>query len=105
VNKEDPDTMDPATPDYYALSTIAQCAAALAALIGFFGLWRLERLQDRINTTNRSIDALDRDRTKLISSPLRADSRSHTYGEQLSRFDRHLRDSIPRYGRCGRSSW
>ncbi len=30
----------------YALSTIAQCAAALAALIGFFGLWRLDRLRD-----------------------------------------------------------
>jgi hypothetical protein len=32
---------------YYALSTIAQCAAALAALIGFFGLWRLDRLRDK----------------------------------------------------------
>jgi hypothetical protein len=31
---------------YYALSTIAQCAAALAALIGFLGLWRLDRLRD-----------------------------------------------------------
>jgi hypothetical protein len=30
----------------YALSTIAQCAAALAALIGFLGLWRLDRLRD-----------------------------------------------------------
>jgi hypothetical protein len=30
---------------YYALSTIAQCAAALAALIGFFGLWRLDFLR------------------------------------------------------------
>jgi hypothetical protein len=29
----------------YALSTIAQCAAALAALIGFLGLWRLDRLR------------------------------------------------------------
>jgi hypothetical protein len=27
-----------ATTLYYALSTIAQCAAALAALIGFLGL-------------------------------------------------------------------
>jgi hypothetical protein len=32
---------------YYALSTIAQCAAALAALIGFFGLWQLDRLQEQ----------------------------------------------------------
>jgi exo-beta-1,3-glucanase (GH17 family) len=30
---------------YYALSTIAQCAAALAALIGFLGLWRLDQLR------------------------------------------------------------
>ena len=37
--------MDP-TALYYALSTIAQCAAALAALIGFLGMWRLDRLQD-----------------------------------------------------------
>ena len=36
--------MDP-TWLYYALSTIAQCAAALAALIGFLGLWRLDRLK------------------------------------------------------------
>jgi hypothetical protein len=45
VNKENPDAMDP-TALYYALSTIAQCAAALAALIGFLGLWRLDRLQE-----------------------------------------------------------
>jgi hypothetical protein len=32
--------MDP-TALYYALSTIAQCAAALAAILGSFGLWRL----------------------------------------------------------------
>ena len=31
---------------YYALSTIAQCAAALAALIGFLGMWRLDRLRE-----------------------------------------------------------
>jgi hypothetical protein len=37
--------MDP-TALYYALSTIAQCAAALAALIGFLGMWRLDRLRD-----------------------------------------------------------
>jgi len=36
--------MDP-TALYYALSTTAQCAAALAALIGFLGLWRLDRLK------------------------------------------------------------
>jgi len=37
--------MDP-TWLYYALSTIAQCAAALAALIGFLGLWQLDRLRE-----------------------------------------------------------
>jgi hypothetical protein len=36
--------MDPATPYYYAFSTIAQVAAALAALIGFLGLWRIDKL-------------------------------------------------------------
>ena len=41
-----------------ALNTIAQCAAALAALIGFFGLWRLERLQERMKAADRAVDAL-----------------------------------------------
>lgn len=31
----------------YALGTIVQCAVALAALIGFFGVWRLDRLRDK----------------------------------------------------------
>jgi hypothetical protein len=31
---------------YYGLSTIAQSAAALAALLGAFGLWKLDRLQE-----------------------------------------------------------
>jgi hypothetical protein len=51
--------MDP-TALYYALSTIAQCAAALAALIGFLGLWRLDRLkQERaqaIQIIDRQLD-------------------------------------------------
>jgi hypothetical protein len=34
---------------YYALSTIAQCAAALAALIGFLGMRRLDRLRDEVH--------------------------------------------------------
>jgi hypothetical protein len=46
VNKEDPDAMDPATWLYYALSTIAQSAAALAAILGSFGLWRLGHLRE-----------------------------------------------------------
>jgi hypothetical protein len=37
--------MDP-TALYYALSTIAQCAAALAAILGAFGLWRLDHLRE-----------------------------------------------------------
>jgi ABC-type transport system involved in cytochrome c biogenesis permease component len=37
---------------YYALSTVAQCAAALAALIGFFGLWRQDRLREQIERLN-----------------------------------------------------
>jgi hypothetical protein len=45
INEKDPDAMDP-NALYYALSTIAQCAAALAALIGFLGLWRLDRLRE-----------------------------------------------------------
>jgi hypothetical protein len=40
-----PMPMDPTTL-YYALNTIAQRAAALAALIGFLDLWRLDRLHD-----------------------------------------------------------
>ena len=31
---------------YYALSTVAQCAAALAALIWFLGIWRLDRVRE-----------------------------------------------------------
>jgi hypothetical protein len=37
--------MDP-TALYYAFNTIAQCTAALAALTGFLGLWRLDRLRE-----------------------------------------------------------
>jgi hypothetical protein len=36
----------------YALSTIAQCAAALAALIGFLGLWQLDRLREQVDRLN-----------------------------------------------------
>jgi hypothetical protein len=52
--------MDP-TALYYALSTIAQCAAALAALIGFLGLWRLDRL----------LDIMREDEDEMISAVLR----------------------------------
>ncbi len=45
--------MDPATPYYYALSTIAQCAAALAALIGFLSLWWWDRLRERVERADR----------------------------------------------------
>jgi hypothetical protein len=46
--------MDP-TALYYALSTIAQCAAALAALIGFLGLWRLDRLREEYGQAERDV--------------------------------------------------
>jgi hypothetical protein len=48
--------MDP-TALYYALSTIAQCAAALAALIGFLGIWRLERLRDEVHEVEENLAA------------------------------------------------
>ncbi len=47
---------------YYALSTIAQCGAALAALIGFFGLWRLDRLRDQQAALERYLRRLLVDR-------------------------------------------
>ena len=37
---------------YYALSTIAMVAAALAALIGFLRMWRLDRLRDEVAALN-----------------------------------------------------
>ena len=40
---------------YYALSTIAQCAAALAALIGFLGLWRLDQLKQEREEDERDL--------------------------------------------------
>jgi hypothetical protein len=46
--------MDP-TALYYAFSTIAQCAAALAALIGFFGLWTVERLRQEEDQAEREL--------------------------------------------------
>ena len=35
---------------YAALNTVAQGAAALAALIGFFGMWRLDRQRERMES-------------------------------------------------------
>jgi hypothetical protein len=43
---------------YYALSTLAQCAAALAALIGFLGLWRLDRLKQEHDQVERDLRGL-----------------------------------------------
>ena len=43
---------------YYALSTIAQCAAALAALIGFLGLWRLDRMRERHDQVEQNLRLL-----------------------------------------------
>jgi hypothetical protein len=54
IKGEDPDTMDP-NALYYALSTIAQVAATLAALIGFLGMWRLDRLRDEAKEVERML--------------------------------------------------
>jgi hypothetical protein len=43
---------------YYAFSTIAQCAAALVALIGFLGLWRMDRLREERDQTERDLRGL-----------------------------------------------
>ncbi len=43
---------------YYALSTIAQVAGTLAALIGFLGIWRLDRLQDEGSQIEQEIAEL-----------------------------------------------
>lgn len=78
---------------YYALSTIAQCAAALAALIGFFGLWRQDRLWERMNAIDLAIDTLHKERTSLIAAHLMTASRNRTYLEQLSRLDQRLQEA------------
>jgi hypothetical protein len=46
TNTSAPQTKIDPTAFYYALSTIGQVAAALAALIGFLGQWWLTRLHD-----------------------------------------------------------
>jgi hypothetical protein len=40
---------------YAALNTVAQCAAALAALIGFFGMWRLDRHREEVSRLQQAI--------------------------------------------------
>jgi hypothetical protein len=49
-----------ATTLYYVFSTIAQCAAALAALIGFLGLWRLDRLREALAQAGQSLRSVTR---------------------------------------------
>jgi hypothetical protein len=78
---------------YYAFSTIAQCAAALAALIGFFGLWRQDRLRERMSVADHAIDARYQERTKLISMNLWPDRVSPTYREDLSRIEQRLQEA------------
>jgi hypothetical protein len=60
--------MDP-TALYYALSTIAQCAAALAALIGFLGMWRLDRLREKRSAVELALRAFVRDNRTLSNLP------------------------------------
>jgi hypothetical protein len=42
----------------YARSTIAQCAAALAALIGCLGIWRLDRMRGRHDQVEQNLRLL-----------------------------------------------
>jgi hypothetical protein len=77
----------------YALSTIAQSAAALAALIGFFGLWWQDRLRDRMNAVGRDTDTLNKDHMNLIRMGLAPDSRSRAYLEELSRIEQRLQEA------------
>jgi hypothetical protein len=75
---------------YYALRTIAQCAAALAALIGVFGLWRQDRLRERWDAVDQDIERLNKERGDLIFRHLAADARDRAYLERLSRFDQRI---------------
>jgi hypothetical protein len=59
---------------YYALSTIAQVAAALAALIGFLGMWRLDRLRDE---DDEIVQRLKNLMIPFIKSARRADLDRH----------------------------
>jgi hypothetical protein len=77
----------------YALSTIAQCAAALAALIGFFGLWRQDRLRERMNIADRVIDGLRSDRADLVYRHFAPGSRDRRYFEQLSSLEQRLQEA------------
>jgi Flp pilus assembly protein TadB len=78
---------------YYALSTIAQCAAALAALIGFLGLWRQDRLRERLNAVDQDIERLSKERMNLIFGHIAPGSRDHAYLERLSHFDQHIQEA------------
>jgi hypothetical protein len=78
---------------YYALRTIAQCAAALAALIGFFGLWRQDRLRERWDAVDQDIERLNKERGDLIFRHLAADARDRAYLERLSRFDQRIQQA------------
>jgi small-conductance mechanosensitive channel len=54
---------------YAALNTVAQCAAALAALIGFLGLWRLDRLREERSAVELTLRAVVRDNRVLVDFP------------------------------------
>jgi hypothetical protein len=71
---------------YYAFNTIAQCAAALAALIGFFGMWRLDRYREEARRLTRSIVAVTILSTQDSPEYARLRGRAHylTFGRQLA---------------------
>jgi hypothetical protein len=75
--------MDP-TALYYALSTIAQCAAALAALIGFLGLWRLDRLREESVTVEQALRAVLR--AIGINAPLTREAVVTTARDRVERW-------------------
>jgi hypothetical protein len=55
---EDTQAAMDSTALYYALSTIAQVAAALSTLIGFLGMWRLDRLKQGQESAERGLRGL-----------------------------------------------
>ena len=64
---------------YYALSTIAIVAPALAALIGFLRMWQLDRLRDEINRIEPDLRELISRTSRLIPQVqiIGADSQGH----------------------------
>jgi hypothetical protein len=81
-----------------ALNTIAQCAAALAALIGFFGLWRLDRLREVQRQVRQDLDQLRRRQlNESISSNLQEVDR-----RRRRELEESIRGMLPNLDRSAR---